>query len=143
MRRDHQPCAIDGCEKIAHGGRGWCPMHWKRWRVHGDPLARVGPYARSLADRLWPRLRVDGECWVWTGATNREGYGRLQLVDGRVGYAHRVAYELMVSEIPTGLELDHLCRRPQCCNPYHLEPVTKAVNRSRSAVIRWARERAA
>lgn len=29
-------CAIDGCERRAQA-RGWCKMHWKRWRRHGDP----------------------------------------------------------------------------------------------------------
>ena len=42
--------------------------------------------------------------------------------------AHRVAYELLVSRIPKGLELDHLCRNPTCVNPSHLEPVTHKEN---------------
>lgn len=31
------PCKIDGCERTS-AGRGWCKMHWSRWRKHGDPL---------------------------------------------------------------------------------------------------------
>jgi hypothetical protein len=30
-------CTIDGCER-PHYGRGWCNMHYTRWRTHGDPL---------------------------------------------------------------------------------------------------------
>lgn len=30
-------CSIEGCAKKAFG-RGWCHMHWNRWRRHGDPL---------------------------------------------------------------------------------------------------------
>lgn len=30
--------------------------------------------------------------------------------------------------MPEGLELDHLCRVRCCCNPSHLEPVTRAEN---------------
>lgn len=30
-------CKIDDCERGA-AGRGWCKMHWARWRRHGDPL---------------------------------------------------------------------------------------------------------
>lgn len=128
--KHHLPCTIDGCGKRATGGRGWCPMHWKRWRVHGDPLTAPRPYARTLADRLWPRLTIDGDCWIWTGPAP-DGYGRISLGGQAVGYPHRVAYELMIAKIPAGLELDHLCRRPLCCNPYHLEPVTMSVNRAR------------
>jgi len=29
-------CSIDGCEKRA-AGRGWCSMHYRRWRLSGDP----------------------------------------------------------------------------------------------------------
>lgn len=29
-------CKIDGCEK-PRVGRGWCGMHYRRWRIHGDP----------------------------------------------------------------------------------------------------------
>ena len=29
-------CSLDGCERV-HYSRGWCEMHWKRWRRWGDP----------------------------------------------------------------------------------------------------------
>lgn len=35
-------CKIEGCGK-ANGPRGWCSMHYARWRTHGDPLADVAP----------------------------------------------------------------------------------------------------
>lgn len=34
-----QSCAIDGCEKLAKT-RGWCDTHYRRYKRHGDPLAR-------------------------------------------------------------------------------------------------------
>ena len=30
-------CKIDGCEKPSRN-LGWCQMHYKRFRRHGDPL---------------------------------------------------------------------------------------------------------
>lgn len=83
-----------------------------------------------MTDRLWNRVdrsAGDDECWPWTGSTNGFGYGRLSL-GGRYVYAHRVAYECEVGEIPEGLVLDHLCRNRLCCNPAHLEAVTHRVN---------------
>lgn len=73
---------------------------------------------------------VPGECWIWEGARtkSRSGfYGRIQQ-DGHCRYAHRVVYELLVGPIPDGLEIDHLCRQTECCNPQHLEPVTGLTN---------------
>lgn len=42
--------------------------------------------------------------------------------------AHRWVWEWMVGPIPPGLDLDHLCRTPNCVNPDHLEPVAHIVN---------------
>jgi hypothetical protein len=42
--------------------------------------------------------------------------------------AHRVVYEELRGEIPSGLTLDHLCRNRGCLNPWHLEPVAMKEN---------------
>lgn len=44
-------CSIDDCEKIAVG-RGWCPAHWYRWRMHGDPLGGGPGHIGKAID--WP-----------------------------------------------------------------------------------------
>jgi hypothetical protein len=33
-------CDVEGCDR-KHMSRGWCDMHWKRWRKHGDPTKIV------------------------------------------------------------------------------------------------------
>lgn len=35
-------CSIAGCEKPA-SKRGWCGMHYMRWRTHGDPEVSLRP----------------------------------------------------------------------------------------------------
>ena len=66
-------------------------------------------------------------CWLWIGSLTAAGYGRI-FVNGKSEYVHRVMY----GDIPEGLEIDHLCRVPSCCNPAHLEAVTHQDNVRRS-----------
>lgn len=40
-------------------------------------------------------------------------------------------------------ELDHLCGVRRCCNPLHLEPVTRTENIRRAVKVREANRRAA
>lgn len=80
--------------------------------------------------KFWNRVVSHGDCWEWTGSTNR-GYGVTSVVvDGRWRNrkAHRVAWQQLRGEIPEGLVLDHLCRNTWCVNPDHLEPVTLVEN---------------
>lgn len=87
--------------------------------------------------KLWARVEVTGFCWLWTGETNGEGYGRLQF-QGKRGGAHRIVYELLVGDIPEGLQLDHLCRVRNCVNPDHVEPATFKTNQERKKA-KWAK----
>lgn len=94
----------------------------------------------SLEARAWARLDRNGplperrpelgRCWVWTGATNRQGYGHLGL-NGKHRLVHRVTWESVNGAIPAGLHLDHLCRTRLCARPDHLEPVTAGENMRR------------
>lgn len=88
----------------------------------------LGPWP----DRFWMRVDADGDCWLWTGPVDREGYGQLAMPGPRYVKAHRIAYELLVGPIEPGLQVDHLCRVRACVNPDHLEPVSARVNVRRS-----------
>lgn len=72
------------------------------------------------------------QCWEWTASCSQYGYGQFTTGTRRSGYrtvaTHRYAYKLLVGPIPAGLDLDHKCRNRRCCNPAHLEPVTRLVN---------------
>lgn len=69
----------------------------------------------------------DTPCWVWALGLNKGGYGKT-FRDGKHTSAHAAFWTDVHGPVPTGLELDHLCRVRACCNPVHLEPVTTAVN---------------
>lgn len=106
-------------------------------RLLGD---RVVKPSDSL--RFWPRVDKDGPvhptlgtaCWLWTACLAGGGYGQVW-VDGRLRYAHIVAYAEVNGDVPPGLELDHLCRNRACCNPAHLEAVTRQINQLRGMTL--------
>lgn len=77
--------------------------------------------------RFWAKVVEDGECWIWTGAILKEGYGYFGDL-GKCHLAHRWAYKHMVGGIPDGLVIDHLCRNRACVNPFHMEPVPQRIN---------------
>jgi len=84
-------------------------------------------------ERFWPKVDLHGTggCWLWTAGKDRAGYGVFRDESSRQVGAHRWAYLHLVGPVPGGLELDHLCRNPPCCNPAHLEPVTPRENKMR------------
>lgn len=83
---------------------------------------------RHWTDRFLAKIRdSEGGCWEWTGHVKSNGYGQVR-VSGRKFNAHRFAYEALRGPIPDGLVIDHLCRRRNCVNPDHLEPVTTRTN---------------
>lgn len=93
----------------------------------------------TLDERFWAKVQPAGpfECWLWLGYVTPSGYGRFSAGGHGASpvQAHRMAYELLVGEIPVGLELDHLCRVTLCVNPWHLDPVTHDVNLARTRGI--------
>lgn len=94
------------------------------------------PLTEEEMQRLMGRVRKSKNgCWLWTGAGYRGGYGRIGL-RGRVWMVHRVVYEHFLRHVEEDEVIDHLCRKPRCCNPEHLEAVKDAVNILRGAIPR-------
>lgn len=77
-----------------------------------------------ISERFWLKVRkgdVDS-CWVWTGGTNADGYGRIR-AEGchALQQAHRVSWELHNGQpVPDSLMVLHRCDNPPCVNPAHL-----------------------
>ena len=135
-------CTAPDCTRIARGP--YCVMHSQRLRRTGI-LGPAGPLlvpGRTLMERIYPRLKMTGpdpewDCWEWTGALRR-GYGAVK-VEGKVKYVHRLVYVDLIGEIPEFLLMDHECMNRACSNPWHLDPVTDAVNKARGG--HWHGER--
>lgn len=85
-------------------------------------LLRIDEKAKA---RFWSKVDRRGadECWPWTAAAGREGYGVFSVrLDSKVTHfvPSRVAWTDTYGLIPRGLMVCHKCDTPGCCNPRHL-----------------------
>jgi hypothetical protein len=77
-------------------------------------------------DNFWQKVNKNGpihptlgtRCWTWMGSKQPRGYGYFRL-NGKVSYAHRVAWFLTHKTPPRGHCL-HRCDNPSCVRPSHL-----------------------
>lgn len=79
-------CSVEGCERPSRA-RGWCQLHWRRWRKFGDPLTlrRMGRKPKCRLD-LFSEWTAD-EAWlmglIWADgclAVDKAGHRRVQIV---------------------------------------------------------------
>lgn len=85
-------------------------------------------------ERFLSLVDVSGDCWLWTGALDRKGYGMFSVGGSHnqqgtrrnsMVFAHRVAYTMHNGPIPVGTGphgtcVLHRCLNHGCVNPAHL-----------------------
>jgi hypothetical protein len=90
---------------------------------------------------VWQRIRkkllvLPNGCWEWQGAKVSGDYGRYKF-EGKWEVAHNVLFLVMHGAIDRSMERDHLCKNRSCINPFHVEQVTRVINRLRSEPGQW------
>lgn len=79
---------------------------------------------------FWATVRKTRGCWLFTGRTDRDGYGRF-----RNEGAHRVAWRLTKGPIPDGKWVLHSCDTPACVRHLwlgtHIDNVRDAIRKGR------------
>ncbi len=79
------------------------------------------------ADRFQGKFKVSGNCWLWTGPLDRDGYGTFYF-RGASRRAHRVAWYSVHGEVPNDFVVNHTCRNRSCVNPQHLQCISASEN---------------
>jgi hypothetical protein len=105
-------------EKAKYCGHA-CAGMAHRARLEGKRLSKAETFSRWV-------IKSDG-CWIWSGATDKDGYGIFSY--GRKSYrAAKLALELDGRPVPKGLYACHTCDNPPCIRPDHLYPGTPTQN---------------
>jgi hypothetical protein len=125
MEREHAD------EELARASQERLESAYKAWRrkrrltIRKERKNHPGDSLTKIIRRIKPSF---SGCWE---AENAPGVPYWRLHSHTI---KRVYIYFTGQTVPSGLELDHLCLNVWCCNPNHLEPVTKQENMRRAGL---------
>ena len=138
------PRSTKGRPRYAHAGVDTTPRRYV-WQLYFGPvpgglglqsLCATGTDCcnpgHHMPTALWNRVDVQGpdDCWNWLGALKDKqklAYGGTG-IPGLPTRAHIAAWVLENGPVPDGMQINHHCDNPLCCNPAHLYAGTHEQN---------------
>lgn len=114
---DLSPGDKEPAERTSHSGIGSVPK--------SPSIRKYKPRPNSDGTKdgkFWARVKKNSNgCWDWIGSISTDsGYGTM-LWEGSPKPAHRVAWQLINGQMPTGDFLMNVCGQRTCVNPEHWE----------------------
>jgi len=94
------------------------PSFMELLSMHDESNRQVARFGKPFDENL---ERAENGCLLWTGKTDKDGYGRRGSRYGE-SRAHRYSYARSKGPIPKGVLIRHTCDNPACCEPEHLVP---------------------
>jgi hypothetical protein len=133
-------CSVEGCGKPRHS-KGFCPSHYERWKLHGDPSAGRTPKGSliNFVENIARPYSGDA-CLPWPYSRTGQGYGKLKIGNGYI-VASRYVCIRAHGEPPTPQhQAAHSCGngRLGCVNPRHLSwktPIENDADKMRHGTI--------
>lgn len=109
------------------------------------PKALHGPVRGCVIRRLIENSRIVNrggwKCWEWQGATDKDGYGRINVNSCRRGLmVHRVSFVAFVRDLEDGETVNHRCLNRRCINPDHFNIMSQGANTAEANGRRWKKE---
>lgn len=126
-------CKETGCEK-RELARGWCGMHYERWRKHGDPSVSLLRQSKAGAPAKFieSALSYSGdECLLWPFCVNNQGYAQVNNAASGKKLVHRLICEIKNGSPPAPhYHAAHSCGNGHlgCITPAHLRWATPKEN---------------
>lgn len=96
-------------------------------RSHASKAVPSVVFSESYQTRFFSKVNKTEECWLWSGATLKKGYGHTY-ADGAYYLAHRISFVIAGGTLEPGDLVLHRCDVPNCVRPDHLYKGNKSRN---------------
>lgn len=122
-RKPAPTCSIEGCERPDGSSKGWCRMHYWRWRRHGDPAITLKEKGAAPVDGLCSEL-----------GCSRQHFGRGMCMTHYTRWRRAQPWYVPRPEVKRAeiFERDHwichLCGDPINPDARHPDPLTGSID---------------